>query len=62
MRVAGSKKTSKYRGVSWDKKSGKWRAQLIIEKQIRFAGYFTSEDEANEALKVKRFKYLGVPL
>jgi hypothetical protein len=41
-----AKKTSKYAGVTWDKKSGKWNAQIKIEGRKKSLGYFEDEEEA----------------
>ena len=38
--------TSKYRGVSRDKRSGKWAADIRVEKKKRHLGYFDQEKEA----------------
>jgi hypothetical protein len=37
--------SSQYRGVSWDKNQGRWRACIRIEKTVHL-GYFTDELEA----------------
>lgn len=42
-------KTSKYRGVCWDKKSGKWQAATKNKKKFVYLGSFTSEQKAAEA-------------
>ena len=41
--------SSIYKGVSLDKKSGKWRAQIYKPGSSQHLGYFTSEREAAEA-------------
>jgi hypothetical protein len=38
--------SSKYKGVSWDKKSNKWAAYITINSKSKYLGYFTSEEEA----------------
>jgi hypothetical protein len=38
--------TSRYRGVSWHKASGKWRAGTRLAGKAYHLGCFTSEDEA----------------
>ena len=38
--------SSKYKGVSFDKRNGKWRAQLKINNQNKHLGYFHCEIEA----------------
>ena len=42
------KGTSKYTGVSWCKRSQKWRARIKIEKN-KHLGYFKTELEAHQA-------------
>lgn len=42
-------KTSKYTGVSWNKKSNKWVAHIKINGKSKHLGYFENEDEASEA-------------
>ena len=39
-------KTSKYKGVSFFKRNGKWRAQIKIDKRLKHLGYFDSEELA----------------
>ena len=41
-----SKTSSKYKGVFWNKKMQKWRAQVRFEGKNYHLGYFTSEIEA----------------
>lgn len=38
--------TSKYKGVSWDKSVGRWKAQLYINGVIHFLGTFEREQDA----------------
>jgi hypothetical protein len=38
--------SSKYRGVSWNKEHGKWRATASINYKQKQIGYFNSEEEA----------------
>lgn len=41
--------TSKYRGVSYDKRAGKWRAHVMVEGKVR-QGEFVTEIEAHHAV------------
>jgi len=43
------KGTSKYKGVSWDKKSNKWKASLTTDNKSRHLGFFVDEVEAAKA-------------
>lgn len=38
--------TSRYRGVSWNAKKSKWRADIRIHGQQRYLGLFPTENEA----------------
>jgi hypothetical protein len=42
-------KSSKYKGVSWHKSSGKWQVYITIDKKRNYIGKFSSELEAHEA-------------
>jgi len=42
-------KSSKYKGVIWDKKKKKWLARIQINKKIIYLGWFDSELAAAEA-------------
>lgn len=39
-------RTSRYRGVSWDKRYGKWRAQVKVDGKKIYLGRFLDEEEA----------------
>ncbi len=59
--------SSKYKGVSWHTKNGKWRARITLNYQNIYIGCFTSEREAAKAYdrKAKQlfgdFAYLNFP-
>lgn len=40
--------TSGYKGVSWFKKTRKWRARITVNKKERTLGYFDMKEEAHE--------------
>jgi hypothetical protein len=42
-----SKKSSKYKGVSWYKPSNKWKAVITIDGKLKHLGHFTDEYEAH---------------
>jgi hypothetical protein len=41
--------SSKYTGVSWDKRAQKWKAYIQIDGKLHHLGYFESEESAYEA-------------
>lgn len=47
------KSSSKYTGVSWDKKNKKWLAQIYIEGVAKNLGRYDKEIEANNAYQKK---------
>jgi hypothetical protein len=40
---------SKYRGVNWNKRNNKWKAQIIYDGKIHYLGGFEDEDEEEAA-------------
>jgi len=38
--------SSKHRGVTWDKKYGKWRSAIYFDGKLKHLGLFKSEEEA----------------
>lgn len=51
--------SSKYRGVSWDRRVSRWRAQVQSRGRNHFFGYFDSEIEAAEAARIERARLLN---
>ncbi len=51
--------TSKYKGVCWDKKSKKWRAQIGIDKKRIYLGFFEIEIDAAKAYNKAAVEYFG---
>lgn len=48
-------KTSKYKGVSFNKQNNKWGARIAINSEFKFLGYFHNEEDAyNTILKSKQ--------
>ena len=41
-----SRNTSGYRGVSYNKRDGKWYSQIIINGKLKYLGYFNTSKEA----------------
>lgn len=54
-----SSKTSQYRGVSWNKDTNKWRAQITAEDRKNHLGLFSSEVDAAKAFDAAALKYYG---
>jgi len=58
------RKTSKYPGVSWDKRREKWRAQTSNEGKSQYLGIFKDELDAAYAYYIaarKRHPYMNPP-
>merc|ERR1712034_164449 len=57
-----NQKTSKYKGISWNRQMGKWNVQIRPKGQkLKFGGYF--EDELDAAKGVNQLcEELGIPL
>jgi len=41
--------TSRYKGVSWKKKSNKWTAQIMCHGKMHYLGLFSNEQDAHAA-------------
>lgn len=48
----GRRSSSGLKGVHWDKRDRKWRAQIMRDGKKHFLGNFTSAEAAHEAYKV----------
>jgi len=59
-RLQINKKSGLPKGVSIDRRRGKFVAQIRIEKRQIFLGYFTAISEAEEAYKKAAEKYFGI--
>ena len=44
-----TKNTSGYKGVSWNKQAGKWKAYSTLNGKLNYLGYFTTAEAASEA-------------
>ena len=41
--------TSGFKGVSWDKRKGKWKAAIMHNRKTKFLGYFDTPEEGHAA-------------
>jgi AP2 domain len=51
--------TSRYKGVSWDRRRNKWRAGIMNNRQLYHLGMFTDEDEAARAYDAAAIELQG---
>jgi hypothetical protein len=51
--------TSQYRGVSWNKRAGKWQALLRREGKLQYLGYFSDEEAAARAYDAAALEQWG---
>jgi hypothetical protein len=58
-RVMNVKKTSKYRGVNFDKQLERWKVSIKVNNKKIHGGYFYDEDEAGLAYNELALKYFG---
>lgn len=49
--------TSKYKGVCWNKRMGKWVTQIVFKGKLVYSKSFISEDEAGKAYNKEIIKY-----
>ncbi len=59
VQAANKRKKNKTVGVSWDKYHKRWRATLILDKEVKLDKKFKIYEDAVEARKEAEFKYLG---
>jgi len=51
--------SSKYKGVAWHKRRGKWQAYIKIGDKIRHLGVFTDELAAARAYDIAARQHFG---
>ena len=56
---SSARKTSRYKGVHWNKRMGKWAAQITFENKTYHLGYFTDETAAARAYDEKAVELHG---
>lgn len=58
-RIKSSNKTSKYKGVSWQKCANKWMVYIKIDQKRYYLGIFISEKEAAKSYNKAAMKNFG---
>jgi hypothetical protein len=56
---SGKKLTSRYKGVSWDKGTSRWRADILVLGRHYFLGRFDDEAEAARVYDAEATKRFG---
>lgn len=51
--------TSGYKGVTWDKHSRKWMANIRVDYHKKTLGYFNTPEEAAKCRQAAELKYFG---
>jgi len=51
--------TSQFKGVHWNRRVKKWRAQIVIDRKQKFLGYFSKEKYAAQAYNLAAKRYFG---
>ena len=52
-------KTSRFKGVCWDKQHKKWKAGIKVKKELKNLGRFNTEEDAATAYNKAAKKYFG---
>ena len=48
-KLPGKRNSSGIKGVSWEKRRSKWRAQITVNGEYKYLGSFGTRDEAESA-------------
>jgi len=51
--------TSGITGVSWEKRRGKWLAQIKLNGKVKYLGLYINKEDADQARKEAEKKYFG---
>ena len=51
--------SSKFKGVTWDKKTGKWVAHIKINGKLKYLGLFKNEIDGAKAYNAKAIEHFG---
>lgn len=54
-----TRNSSGYKGVSWDNRSNKWRAQISYQNKLIYLGLYLTKEEAFEIRKTKALELFG---
>ena len=52
--------SSSFKGVSWDKRAGKWRTQILVNRKVKTLGRYLSEREAADVYNAAAIEHYGV--
>ncbi len=55
---AGSARSSRYRGVHWDRKARRWCAEVRLDRKRVFRGWFDDEEAAAVAASEARLRFM----
>jgi hypothetical protein len=51
--------TSGFKGVCWDKRAGKWLAQISHQRAHYWLGHFSTAQEAHNAYRAAALRFFG---
>jgi len=58
-RLMNTPKSSKYKGVTWNKHAKQWKAGIRVDGRRCYLGHFRSEEDAAKAYNLAALKYFG---